>query len=212
MGKKKEGKLQISQIKRTIEINGDIYEVLNPKKYGFKKGFAYVKNGYVFIYKGKKKTGDGFKPGNIYKVNGEYIYIKHTDEMKELYSEDRITTFSDSAIIDAVNNSDNFKEIDMNILEDDGDYFAPPVLSSDDILKIIIKRVLKEKKISLKAAKGTFQHDYDITNMKSNLTKPGPISQKYFLKWVELLGLDITYRIGFIDGTGDYQVIDQKLS
>ena len=205
-------KLQISQVMKTIEINGDIYEVLNEKKHGFKKGFAYIKDGYVYIYKGKKKTGDGFKPGNIYKVKGEIIFIKHDKSTRDLYSEERIVTFSDSDIIEAVNKSDDFKEINQESLEADGDYFAPVILPTDDILKIIIKRVLKEKKLSLKAVKGSFKHDYDITNMKSNLIKAGPLSQKYFLKWVELLGLDISYVIGFTDSTGDYQKIEQKLS
>ena len=203
--------LRVSNIRKYIEIYGIVYEVLNKKNDGMKKGFAYVKDGYVYIYGGKKKNEIGFKPGHCYKVDGKLIYISHNDEDKEEYSEERINIFSDSKIIEAINQEEGFKEVDPSVIESSDEFFAPEIIPSDNILKRVVKKVLKEKRINLKSMRDRFKNDYDISNMKGALIKPGPMSMMYFTKWAEILEMEVIISAEFQDGTGEITTVAEKL-
>ena len=198
-------------IMKTIEIDGVIYEVLDPKVHGYKKGFAYERDGKDYIYGGKRKGKEPFLPGYFYKVNGDFVYIEPEPAKKDLYISDRVIELSDSGIINAVN-EDKFKEVDPSIIESSEEYFAPDILDSDDMLKRIVKRVLAEKKLSFKSAKTRFKNEYDITNMKSALMKPSMMSMRYFNKWVELTDItSITVTANFKDAAGGTQSVTEVI-
>lgn len=204
--------MRVSSAMRTIEIDGTVYEVLNKKVHGLKKNFAYIKDDRVYIYSGKNKDKDPLEPGHFYKIKGELVYIDPSPDTAENYSVDRIVEYNNRAVIDAVNGSeDAFKSIDRALLEQSDEYFAPTIISSDDILKRLIKRCLAEKKLSLKVFRARFKNDYDITNMKSALLKPSPMSIRYFNKWAEILDMNVTICAQFVDCTGDVQVIDERM-
>lgn len=209
MGKKK---LKISDVRKFIEIDGTVYEILTKKIHGMQKGFAYVDGDFVYIYEGKKKTGNGYKPGHVYKRKGDLLFIKPTTpELEEIHSVDRIECFSNSAIINKINDNENFKVIDQELLESADNYFAPPINEDDDVFKRTIKRALEIKKIPLGSIRDKFPKEYDVTNMKSALVKSSPMSNRYFHRWAEALGLHLTIKCELTDSCGDYQTFDELL-
>jgi hypothetical protein len=206
------GPLHVSSAMRTIEIDGTVYEVLNRKIHGLKKDFAYIKDDKVYIYGGKNKDKGPLEPGKFYKMKGEMVYIDPPPEIEDNYSTARIVEYNNRAVIDAVNGTDeSFKSIDRALLEQSDEFFAPSIISTDDVLKRIIKRCLAEKRLSLKVFRAKFKNDYDITNMKSALLKPSPMSIRYFNKWAEILDMNVTIVAEFMDCTGDVQKIQEAM-
>lgn len=83
-------------------------------------------------------------------------------------------------------------DIDQDILEStDPEIFAPIIKDDDDILKKIIKNVLNELQVDIRRYRKCFENEYDLTNLKASLTKPGTMSIKYFNRWCEILGLQV---------------------
>ena len=158
------------------------------------KGRAYVKDNIIYIYRGKMKKDEDLKPASIYNNEGKHIFVKPSKREEELYSLDKIISLNKDIIKDF--NKDKFIEIDPEILElNDGEYFAPSIKPTDDILKKIIKRVLEERKINIRLLKDRFSTDYEMNNMKSALIKQqGSMSIKYFQKWCEILEIEISIR------------------
>lgn len=184
-----------------IEIEGTVRQVLKSDEDGMEKGFCYIKGDYVYIYAGKVKKNKARLPGHVYKDGKEYIWIDPIkDEEKEMYSVDRIKVFSSEDIINAVNEGNDFKEVDISIIENSDKYFAPAITDDDDIFKRIVKTALAKKKITLKAYRDKFKNDYDISNMRYALTKNNPMSTKYLQKWVEILDLRVEINVTMLDG------------
>lgn len=200
--------LKIEPVRRYIEINGTIYEILDNKSHKMKKEFGYEHENYIYIYGGKVKNKKDLNPGYCYKIDDQIIYVEHHDHDKELYNIERVLSISNNKIIENINNNENFKEINRNLLDSSDEYFAPEILPTDNILKILIKKVLKKKKINLKSLRDKFKNDYDISNMKGALLKPGPMSIMYAQKWVELLGAKLTLICEFEDCFGD--IVEEK--
>ena len=46
-------------------------------------------------------------------------------------------------------------------------------------------------KINIKSLKNKFSNDYDLNNLKSQLVKEGAMSSKYFIRWAEILDINI---------------------
>lgn len=188
--------------KLVIEIDGEYTEVFDPDVYTFEKEFGYIHDGYVYIYKGKVKKQDILEPGCVYLDKDKNpVWVAHSEDVLDLYRADRCIQLSNDQIYEEILDKANFKEIDPVLLEQTDDFFAPPICEGDDILKIIVKTVLQNMKVSIKATK-TEINSYDITNMKSALTKPNKMSFRYFLKWKELLGFDCDINIHFQDAEG----------
>ena len=133
-----------------LELDGDYVEVFDPDKFTFEKEFGYIHDGYVYIYKGKAKKYDVLEPGCVYlDDNKQPVWIAHSDDVIDLYKADRCIPLSNDHIYEEILDKAKFKEIDPLLLEQTDDFFAPPILEGDDILKIIVKTVLSEKKVSI---------------------------------------------------------------
>lgn len=194
-----------------IEINEEYVEVFDPDEYEFKKEFGYLHEGYVYIYKGKVKKHEVLEPGCVYiDENKQPVWVAHSEDMLELYSEERCIPLSNDHIYEELLDKSKFKEVDPVLLESADDYFAPKICEGDDILKIIIKKVLEEKKVSIKATKNEI-NSYDITNMKSALVKPNKMSFRYFIKWCETLGIKCNITVSFEDAEGYDMTITEEL-
>lgn len=180
---------------RTVLPVNDGYVEVSQYKEGtdLVKGRAYVKDNIIYIYRGKMKK-DELKPASIYNNEGKHVFVKPSKREEELYSLDKIISLNKDIIKDF--NKDKFIEIDPEILElNDGEFFAPSIKPTDDILKKIIKRVLEERKINIRLLKDRFSTDYEMNNMKSALIKQqGSMSIKYFQKWCEILEIEISIR------------------
>ena len=46
-------------------------------------------------------------------------------------------------------------------------------------------------RINIKSLKNKFSNDYDLNNLKSQLVKEGAMSSKYFIRWAEILDINI---------------------
>ena len=207
------------QFKRMIEIKGTVYEVLNRDADKLHKEFVYVReelepdsdSELVYIYGGKtKKAVESLKPGYFYKdQENNLLFVDPSEEDMDIYNKSRIDVFDDEAIINAVNNENNFKEIDTRIIEDADKWYMPEIEMGDDVFKRVVKHALQEKKVSLKACRDRFKNDYDVTNMKQALRKDSMLSNAYLHKWAEVLDLHITIKVELTNVDGEKVTFDE---
>lgn len=197
-----------------LPVNGGFIEVSmfdNSKK--LSKGRGYIKDNIIYIYRGKAKDKN-FVPASIYKIEGgKYRFVEPSPIELEEYSLDKIVTLNKDIIKEC--NDDSFVKIDPKLLElNEGDYFAPDTKDGDDILKRIIKRVLRKRQINIRVLRDKFSTDYEMNNMKSALVKEGNMSIKYFQKWCEILEIDIhisAWDISDKQAIGENHTFDEPL-
>ena len=147
----------------------------------------------VYIYRGKFKKSDIKVPGSIYKVNNRYVWIEHDPAIESQYDIRNAKSIDTRDIVDALNSADvKIKDLPVDVSESmDGEIFAPKIRESDDILKRIIKTVLQNMHLNIKSLRPKFSNDYDLNNLKSQLIKEGAMSSKYFVRWCEILDIQI---------------------
>ena len=115
----------------------------------------------------------------------------------------------DSAMIFQAIQENARKEEPPAVLETSQNAFIPTIYDDDDILKRIIKEVLVDKKIEIRASK-KYRNNYDITNLKSGIQKMTPLSIKYFTKWIEILGLEVEITCKYTDNQGNEKIIRKE--
>ena len=199
----KEYKARIISGRKVLITNFGIIEVHKFDKNHLIKNNGYYEIGnpldnserYIYIYRGKLRKNEYELPGSIYKkADGSYKWIAHDPDVKERYALSRCKEFAAIDQIKKVLDDPNttYNEIDPDILaEGSGEYFAPKIRESDDILKRVVKTALQEMKININTLKKRFNNDYDLNNLKGQLAKPGAMSSKYFARWAEVLDLEI---------------------
>ena len=146
----------------------------------------------VYIYRGKLKKSDVKIPGSIYKVNDHFVWIEHEPGVTA-YDIRNAKSIDTDIYVDALNKDGvKVKELPMDVSDSiDGEIFAPKIRDTDDILKRIIKTVLQNMHLNIKSLKPKFNNDYDLNNLKSQLVKEGAMSSKYFVRWCEILDIQI---------------------
>ena len=190
-----------------IQIGDEFVEVF-PESEKFEKGFGYIHGDMVYIYRGKTKKQDVLKPGSVYiNEKDEPVWVEPDDP--EAHSASNVFTYDLKHIMREIEEG-NLKEVDPALLELSSSVFAPAIDPKDDILKRIIKEVLAVKQVNIKASK-EYKNAYDITNLKSGLSKPANLTFKYFTKWVEILDLDVTMVVKFTDPEGNPCVIERNM-
>ena len=163
----------------------------------YQKGFGYIYDGYIYIYKGKLKKNQKAEPGSIYLSSGNIIRTEPKNKDARHVSQLKICN-TKTAIDAAING--NVKEVDQDLKDATSKVYAPPVKEDDDILKILIKLALQDMQTN---PVSDDLNSYDITNLKSGLSRPGNLSFKYFQKWVEILGCTVDITINYRDKDGD---------
>ena len=148
---------------------------------------------HVYIYRGKLKKSDIKVPGSIYKVGTRYVWIEHDPDLASQYDIHNAKSIDTRDIVDALNKEDlKIKDLPVDVSESlDGEIFAPKIRDTDDILKRIIKTVLQNMHLNIKSLRPKFSNDYDLNNLKSQLVKEGAMSSKYFVRWCEILDIQI---------------------
>ena len=147
----------------------------------------------VYVYRGKLKKTDIKIPGSIYKHGNSFIWTPHDPDVASLYDIRNAKSIDPKSIVEALNRKDiRIKEIPVEVSDSiDGEIFAPKIRDTDDILKRIIKTVLQNMKLNIKTLRPKFSNDYDLNNLKSQLVKEGAMSSKYFVRWCEILDIQI---------------------
>ena len=147
----------------------------------------------VYVYRGKLKKTDIKVPGSIYKQGNTFLWTEHDPDVADMYDIRKAKSIDPSTIVEALNKEGvKVKEIPVEVSDSiDGEIFAPKIRDSDDILKRIIKTVLQNMKLNIKTLRPKFSNDYDLNNLKSQLVKEGAMSSKYFVRWCEILDIQI---------------------
>jgi len=180
---------------KIITIDGTVWPVLGTITETLAKGEKLLKdkayvadNDRVYIYGGKLKDNKPEK-GYFYKVDGEYQYF----EPKNPLDNEAGNMLDIDNIKEAICNADRMKNIEeeLEIDKSDIDTFSPPIKETDDPLKRLVKMVLAELQVNLKHFRSEFSKEYDLTNIKASVTKAAPMTMKYFLRWAELLDLEV---------------------
>lgn len=156
------------------------------------EGRGYLKNDYVYIYRGEcsEKEVEEARTG-IYRVNGKLKFVLNKRD-KGKYHIDNIVEFNTDRMFDKISRDDEsfIDPKDVEIINNNSEYFTPKINHNDDVWKYIIKRIIQEKKINLKNYKHLFPSQYTLNNMKGALEKDTKMSVNYFLDWCEVLGID----------------------
>ena len=193
--------------RKAIDLHGELTEVFDDiekeKKPG--KGFAYIHNGMVYVYKGKRKKKDPVEPASVYKNGDEYLWVDPPEDDLDEYRVSRVFPLTLEGIYEETKDRARLKKIDPVMIEQSDNFFAPRIIPQDDALKVIIKKVLAELRCNIKPVgdnkdKSTWEM---INNLKSNLTNPDTrMSILYFAKWCWVLGLDCNITVRAFDNEG----------
>lgn len=199
-----------------LYVDDNIHEVkmYNPHlKEDLVKGFGYIINDYVYVYKGKKKSTKKDLTMGIYKDElGKYIIVDGDLLEKRKYHIDNVVELDLNAMISYLNNNkDQFSSPeDVEVINNSTDVFAPKIDPDDDFLKQLVKQALQMKQVNLKNYKDKFSEGYALNNIKSALIKPTKTSVPAFMQWAELLGFGWEIKI-FDNGTDNISPLDSSI-
>ena len=185
-----------------ISIEGDenIYSVV-PYYKGVKleKNTGYLKDGYVYIYRGDISRQKKFKNGIFTDKKGN-VYFSLDPEESNKYAFDNIKDDSIQSIIKQAEQVDpNLKRKIMKQITQSSDIYLPELdPTNDDCFKHLVKLMLHEKKIDLKQYKHLFTKAHFLTNLKASLEtkssadgKRGSLTTTNLFKWLSVLNMDI---------------------
>lgn len=197
-----------------LYVDDNIHEVkmYDPEK-ELVKGFGYIINDYVYVYKGRTKTKKDL-PMGIYKDEfGKYIVVDGDMIEKRNYHVDNVVELDINAMISYLNDhKEQFSSPDdVEIVNNSAEVFAPRINDDDDFLKQLVKHALQLKQVNLKNYKDKFTKGYKLNNIKSTLVKPTKTSVQAFMQWAELLGFGWEIRI-FNDGTDNISPLDVDIT
>jgi len=187
MGFEEDTSLQIIIDEIFCYVRGDAYTEF--EKGNLKKDNAYIHDGHCYIYGGKlpEKTEHGY----FYKNGKELVFVPainmETNKVKYIRDTKRMK--------EEMAHKENRKEIVDEIDTSDVRVFAPPIKDTDDYLKKTVKEILKDLQVDLRIYRHKFNKEYDVTNLKASVTKEAPMTMKYFLRWLEVLGCTADMKI-----------------
>ena len=185
-----------------ISIEGDenIYSVIPYYKgVTLEKNTGYLKDGYVYIYRGDISRQKKFKNGLFTDKKGN-VYFSLDPEESNKYAFDNIKDDSIQSIIKQAEQVDpNLKRKIMKQITQSSDIYLPELdPTNDDCFKHLVKLMLHEKKIDLKQYKHLFTKAHFLTNLKASLEtkssadgKRGSLTTTNLFKWLSVLNMDI---------------------
>jgi len=159
-----------------------------------RKGFGYILNDYVYIYRGKKEKfrPSEMLPGIYLNIHGEHEFVPpNTVTDKVDYSIHNIIELDTQKIInDILEQKEDFLDPeDIEVINNNQEIFKPTFKEEDDFLKYAVKKAILDKQVNLKNYKSKFPNQYALNNMKSGLNKETKMTVTNFDSWCEILGL-----------------------
>ena len=183
----------------SIEGDENIY-IVKPYYEGIEleKNIGYLKDGYVYIYRGDIVKQKIYKSGIFSDKKGNVIFALPESE-KYKFEFNNIKDDSIQSIVKQVEKIDpKLRRKIMSQLRRSSDTYIPEFDKNDDFLKHLVKLILHEKKIDLKQYKHKFPKSHGITNIKAALEtktspdgKKGSLTVNNLIKWLEILDMDI---------------------
>ena len=182
-----------------IEGDENIYSVV-PYYKGviLEKNTGYLKDGFVYIYRGDISRQKKFKNGIFTDKKGNVFFALDPDESNK-YAFENIKDDSIQSIIKQAEKVDPLlKRKIMKQITQSSDIYLPELDVNDDCFKHMVKLMLHDKKIDLKQFKDKFVKSHSLTNLKASLeTKSSPDGKKGSLtyanlcRWLEILDMDM---------------------
>lgn len=159
---------------------------------------GYLKDGYVYIYRGDIAKQKKYKNGLFTDKKGNVIFAIPEIE-KHKFAFENIKDDSIQSIVKQAEKIDpKLKRQILRQLNASSDVYIPELDPNDDFLKHLVKLILHEKKIDIKQFKHKFPKSHGITNIKAALEtksdaegKKGSMTIANLLKWCEILDMDI---------------------
>ena len=179
--------------KMVMSTEDEFFDVeLYVKGTTMEEGRSYLKDNYVYVYRGEPQqplTDDS--PTGVYDVNGKIKFHLNKKDKKK-YFIDNIVELNPKRMFDEISKrgEEFIDPKDVEIINNNTEYFNPKINPNDDIWKYIIKKIIQEKKINLKNYRHLFDSQYTLNNMKGALEKGTKMTVNYFRAWCEILGVD----------------------
>jgi hypothetical protein len=178
-----------------LTVMDDFHEVeLFSEGKKLKKGYGYIKDEYVYIYRGKKEK---FKKSEIVcgiymDKHGEYEFVEPSSKQeREAYSTENVIELDIGKIFEEIaEKKDDFIDPeDIEIINNNSEIYIPSIKEKDDFLKYAVKKAILDKKVNLKNYRNKFSNQYALNNMKSGLNKETKMTVTNYAMWCEILGL-----------------------
>lgn len=166
----------------------------------YEKGVAYCAPPYYYLYRGTTMTVEFQQklPGIYLCPDDHYIWIPVTEgnQDDQWKIEDKFATADQRAIIEVL-----LSHEDVNLaIPESGKVFRPDECDTDDILKRVIKRVLKAKDIDIDKYKQFFADKNALFNFKQVVKNPkARLSMLLFERGCSALNLKYTITIEELD-------------
>lgn len=163
----------------------------------YKKGVAYIAYPYFYQFRGTTLTTEYERrePGIYLTPTDHYVWIPVTPDNGDndaRYSvDDKFATADERKIIDLMINKEDIK---LNIPES-GKVFRPEETENDDILKRLMKRILKTKGVDIDAYKYRFADKNALFNFKQVIKGDGKLSMLLFERGCNALNLKYTISV-----------------
>lgn len=156
--------------------------------------YGYIKGDHVYIFRGDYDPDmEVIDPGIYMDENGKHIFIAPRTKLEEkIFHIDNILYIDAESLLNQVtsNIEDFVLDEDIELLADNAESFMPALKDDDDFLKRVIKLAIIQKQMNLNNYKSKVDSKWGLTNMKSSLTKTTKMTIRYFMQWLEVLGLD----------------------
>ena len=167
----------------------------------YQKGYAYIAYPYYYPFRGTVMTTEYAhrEPGIYLTPDDHYIWIPVTegngDQDKRYSVDDKFATADERKIIDVMIDRE---DIQLAIPES-GKVFRPEETENDDMLKRLIKRILKTKDVDIDAYKYRFADKNALFNFKQVVKGDGKLSMLLFERGCNALNLKYTITVDEID-------------
>lgn len=167
----------------------------------YERGIAYVAYPYFYIFRGTTMTTeyDHREPGIYLTPDDHYVWIPVTegngDQDKRWSVDDKFATADERKIIELLISKD---DINLNI-PDSGKVFRPEETEKDDMLKRLIKRILRIKDVDIDAYKTRFADKNALFNFKQVVKGDGKLSMLLFERGCNALNLKYTISVDELD-------------
>lgn len=163
----------------------------------YQKGIAYIAYPYFYQYRGTTMTVeyDHKEPGIYLTPDDHYIWVPVTegngDDDARYRVDDKFATADERKIIDIMIDRDDIQLA----IPDSGRVFRPEETPNDDILKRLIKRILRTKNVDIDAYKYRFADKNALFNFKQVIKGDGKLSMLLFERGCNALNLRYTITI-----------------
>lgn len=184
---------------RTVSVAGllkDISEDI-PSNYTNGKGYIDPTDDSIWIYCRKKpnKLRINTYPYFWFTSESNREHSNPPDDIRDKYNAKNLHVYDVHDIINDIKDDEIIYSPEELVDISNSSSELPIIKPSDDFLKKIIKMIIITKNINIKRLKVKMGVPYKLPNMITALNNDTKMSTTYFATWLEILGLEVEYKI-----------------